>query len=37
LNTHLLPWIELSPSVVLEEDVETGLKATFVGQLHLVY
>ena len=37
VNSHLLPWVELSPAVVLEEDVETGLKPTFLAQVHIFY
>jgi hypothetical protein len=37
LNSHLLPWVELSPAIVLEEDVETGLKTNVLGQLHIFY
>lgn len=33
----LLPWLELAPALLLEEDVETGLTTTAMLQLHLVY
>ncbi len=33
----LLPWLELSPAVLLEEDVEAGPNATAMLQVHLVY
>ncbi len=36
-NWQLLPWVELAPSLLMEEDPETGLKSTFVGQLHVIY
>ncbi len=37
LNTHLLPWVELSPVFLLEEDAETGLRTNFLAQLHIFY
>lgn len=37
IDAHLLPWVELSPSYILEEDVETGLKGTAMVQLHVFY
>ncbi len=36
-NWQLLPWIELAPSVLLEEDPEAGLSESFLGQLHVIY
>jgi hypothetical protein len=32
-----LPWVEVSPAYLLEEDVEAGLKGTFLTQLHLFW
>jgi hypothetical protein len=37
VSAHLLPWLELVPSLVLEEDVETGLAVNAMGQLHVIY
>jgi hypothetical protein len=34
---QVIPWIELSPLAQLEEDVETGLKLTWLIQLHAIY
>lgn len=34
---QILPWIELSPLAQLEEDVETGLKVSWLVQLHVIY
>ena len=36
-NWQLLPWVEISPSVLLEEEVETGLEVDFMGQIHFIY
>lgn len=36
-NWQIIPWIELAPLALLEEDVETGLKASWLVQLHAVY
>lgn len=32
-----LPWVEISPSFLLEEDVENGMRSTPLLQLHAVY
>lgn len=37
VNWQLLPWVELSPVVLVEEDVETGMRVRAMGQLHLIY
>ena len=34
---QIIPWIELTPQALLEEDIETGLKASWLVQLHVVY
>jgi hypothetical protein len=36
-NWQMLPWVELSPALLLEEDPETGLKRAFFGQVHVIY
>jgi hypothetical protein len=36
-NWQVIPWLELAPLALLEEDVETGLKASWLVQVHLVY
>lgn len=33
----LLPWVAFNPSVLFEEDVETGLTMTAMGQVHVTY
>jgi hypothetical protein len=37
INWQVIPWIELAPLALLEEDVETGLRASWLVQLHLIY
>jgi hypothetical protein len=32
-----LPWVELNPAVLFEEQVETGMSKMVLVQLHLVY
>jgi hypothetical protein len=34
---QILPWIELAPSVLLEENEESGLRVDWFAQLHLSY
>lgn len=36
-NWLLLPWVELSPAAVFEEDVESGMQSTVFLQLHVFY
>lgn len=33
----LLPWLELAPAVLFEEDVESGMRWTYLAQVHLFY
>jgi hypothetical protein len=37
INTHVLPWVELAPSLLLEDAGGTGLQTSFLGQLHVFY
>lgn len=36
-NWQVLPWVELAPAVMLEEDVEAGPRVSWMAQVHLVY
>ena len=33
----VLPWVELGPAAMLEEDVESGRQTTLMAQLHVTY
>ncbi len=33
----VLPWVELGPAAMLEEDVESGRQTTLMAQLHVMY
>jgi len=34
---HVLPWVEIAPAAVFEEDVDTGMQSMALVQLHVFY